>query len=69
MARGKSSSGKSGIKVKSNGSLRKHTKTKKGAKIPVKTLQRIAKTGTPTRKRQAQFALNARKWNHGSKKK
>jgi hypothetical protein len=60
---------KSGIKVKSNGSLRKHTKTKKGQKIPVATLKKIAKNGTPTRRRQAQFALNARGWNKGGKKK
>jgi hypothetical protein len=57
------------IKVKSNGSLRKHTKTKKGAKIPVAKLKKIAKTGTPTRRRQAQFALNARGWRKGGKKK
>lgn len=61
MAKGKS---KSGIKIKAKrqGSLRAHTKTKKGAKIPVSKLKHIAKHGTPMRKKQAQFALNARKW-------
>lgn len=67
MARAK---GKSGIKIKAKrqGSLRAHTKTKKGAKIPVAKLKKIAKTGTPMRKKQAQFALNARGWKKGGKK-
>lgn len=57
---------KSGIKIKKSraGSLRAHTKTKKGQKIPVKKLRSIAKNGSKKRRAQAQFALNARKWKH-----
>jgi hypothetical protein len=61
---------KSGIKIKKKrqGSLRAHTKTKKGAKIPLSKLKHIAKNGTPMRRKQAQFAINARCWNKGKKR-
>ena len=57
---------KSGIKIKKSkqGSLRRATKTKKGKKIPVSTLRRLKKSGTPAQKKKANFALNARKWKH-----
>lgn len=57
---------KSGIKIKkkNQGKLRKSTKTKKGQKIPVSKLKRLKKSGTPTQKKRANFALNARKFKH-----
>ena len=56
---------KSGINIKKSnrGKLRKTTKTKKGAKIPVSKLRRLKKSGTPLQRKRANFALNARKWN------
>jgi oligoendopeptidase F len=50
------------IKPKNRGKLRSATKTKKGQKIPVSTLQRLKKSKNPTTRRRATFALNARKW-------
>ena len=57
---------KSGIKIKKSkqGSLRKATGTKKGKKIPVKTLMRLKKSKNPAMRKKANFALNARKWKH-----
>ena len=43
------------------GSLRAATHTPKGKNIPVKTEERLAKSGSPKMKRKAQFALNVRK--------
>lgn len=57
------------IKKANRGKLRRSTGTKKGQKIPVKKLQSLAKSKNPTTRKRAQFALNARKWNKGSKKK
>lgn len=64
MARARRSRSKSGIKIKKSrqGNLRKSTGTKKGQKIPVSKLRRLKKSGTPKQKKQANFALNARKW-------
>lgn len=57
---------RSGIKIKkkNRGKLRASTKTKKGRRIPVSTLRRLAKSKNPTTRKRAQFALNARKWKH-----
>lgn len=52
------------IKKKNRGKLRASTKTKKGQKIPLSTLRRLAKSKNPTTRKRAQFALNARKWKH-----
>lgn len=62
---------KSGIHIKkaNQGKLRSSTKTKKGKKIPVSTLRRLKKSGTPTQRKRANFALNARKWKKGGSKK
>lgn len=67
----KSSKSKSGINIKKSnqGKLRSSTKTKKGSKIPVATLQKLAKSKNPKTRKRAQFALNARKWNSGGSKK
>jgi oligoendopeptidase F len=53
------------IKKANRGKLRKSTGTKKGQKIPVKTLQKLKKSKNPTTRKRANFALNARKWNKG----
>jgi hypothetical protein len=57
---------KSGIKINpaNAGKLRRSTKTKKGAKIPVSTLKKLKSSKNPTTRRRANFALNARKFNH-----
>jgi oligoendopeptidase F len=55
------------IKKANQGKLRKSTGTKKGQKIPAKTLQKLSKSKNPTTRKRAQFALNARKWGKGSK--
>lgn len=52
------------IKPSHRGELRRETHTKKGKDIPVSTLRRLKKSGTAKEKKQATFALNARKWNH-----
>jgi oligoendopeptidase F len=57
------------IKPKNRGKLRKTTKTKKGKNIPVSKLQKMKKSKNPTTRKRATFALNARKWNKGGKKK
>ena len=55
---------KSGIHIKkaNRGKLRKSTGTKKGDKIPVSKLRKLAKSKNPKTRKRAQFALNARKW-------
>jgi len=56
--------GRAPIKIKKSkqGSLRAATKTKKGKNIPMSTLQRLKKSGSPAMKKKANFAINARKW-------
>lgn len=56
------------IKPKNRGKLRKSTGTKKGKKIPVKTLRRLKKSKNPKTRKRATFALNARKWKKGRRK-
>ena len=50
------------IKKSNQGKLRKATRTKKGATIPVATLRKLKKSKNPTTRKRANFALNARKW-------
>lgn len=57
------------IKPSNQGKLRRSTKTKKGSKIPVSTLQKLKRSKNPTTRKRATFALNARKWAKGGKKK
>lgn len=52
------------IKPSHRGELRRETKTTKGKNIPLSTLRRLKKSGTAKEKKQATFALNARKWKH-----
>lgn len=62
---------KSGISIKkgNRGKLRKASGTKKGNKIPVSKLRKMKKSSNPKTRKRANFALNARKWNKGSRKK
>ena len=74
MARRKRSSGgsrrKSPIRIKAanRGKLRAKTKTKKGAKIPIAKLQQMKRSKSSATRRQATFALNARKWGKRKRK-
>lgn len=57
---------KSGISIKKShrGRLRSKAKgAKKGRKIPVSELRRLKKSKSAATRRQATFALNARRWN------
>ena len=62
--------GKSGIRIKPGnaGKLRKTAKAKKGKKIPVKRLQQMKRSKNPKTRKRATFALNARKWRKGGRK-
>jgi len=62
---------RSGIKIKKSnrGKLRKSAKAKKGRKIPVSKLRVMKKSKNPKTRKRATFALNARKWNEGGRKK
>ena len=62
---------KSGIYIKpaNRGKLRKAAKVKKGNKIPVSKLRAMKKSKNPKTRKRATFALNARSWNKGGKKK
>ena len=61
---------RSGIKIKKSnqGKLRKTAKVKKGKKIPVSKLRAMKKSKNPKTRKRATFALNARSWNKGGKK-
>jgi len=52
------------IKPSHKGRLHKALGVKKGAKIPLAKLQAAKRSKNPARRRQATFALNARKWKH-----
>lgn len=56
------------IKKANRGKLRAKTGTPKGKKIPVKTLRRMKKSKDPATRKQANFALNARKFKKRRKK-
>lgn len=57
------------IKKSNRGKLRKSAGTKKGRKIPVSKLRKMKKSKNPKTRRRATFALNARKWKKGGKRK
>jgi|tagenome__1003787_1003787.scaffolds.fasta_scaffold20725902_5 oligoendopeptidase F len=63
--------GRSGISINpaNKGKLRKTAKAKKGRKIPVKKLQQMKRSKNPKTRKRATFALNARKWRKGGRKK
>ena len=62
---------KSGIHIKkaNRGKLRKTAGVKKGNKIPVSKLQAMKRSKNPKTRRRATFALNARKWKKGGRRK
>jgi hypothetical protein len=63
--------GKSGIRIKpaNKGKLRKSAKVKKGKKIPVSKLRAMKRSKNPKTRKRATFALNARKWKKGGRRK
>lgn len=61
-ARAKRAKNKIRIKPSKRGTLRSQTKKTKSGKIPVKELQRKARSKNPKTRKKAVFALNARKW-------
>ena len=48
------------------GRLRKATGAKKGAKVPLSKERGLKAHGTPAEKKEANFAINARSWNHSN---
>ncbi len=60
---------KSGIHINpaNAGKLRATAGVKKGAKIPVAKLEQMKRSSNPTTAKRANFALNARSWNHKGK--
>jgi oligoendopeptidase F len=57
------------IKPANRGKLRKSAGTKKGKKIPVSKLRAMKRSKDPKTRKRATFALNARKWKKGGRKK
>ena len=62
--------GKSGIRIKpaNRGKLRKAAGVKKGQKIPVAKLQKMKRSKNAKTRRRATFALNARRWKKGGRR-
>jgi oligoendopeptidase F len=56
------------IKKSNRGKLRKSAGTKKGQKIPVSKLRQMKRSKNPKTRRRATFALNARKWRKGGRR-
>ena len=57
------------IKKANRGKLRAKTGTKKGKKIPVSKLRSMKKSKSAATRKQATFALNARGWKKGGRRK
>lgn len=57
------------IKKPNRGKLRKSAGTKKGRKIPVSKLRKMKRSKSAKTRKRATFALNARKWRKGGRKK
>lgn len=55
---------RSAIKIKRPGALRRKAGIKKGRKLTVAKLRSMARSRNARTRRQANFALNARKWKH-----
>ena len=57
------------IAKKNQGKMRKTTGAKKGQKVPLSKLRRLAKSKNPTTRKRAVFAINAKtKFGKGRKK-
>jgi hypothetical protein len=69
MARGRRRR-RSGIKIKkaNRGKLRKTAKVKKGKRIPASKLRKLKHSKNPKTRKRATFALNARKWKKGGRR-
>jgi hypothetical protein len=52
------------IKPSHEGRLREATGTPSGQNIPLKELMQAKRSKNPARRKQATFAVNARKWQH-----
>jgi hypothetical protein len=52
------------IKPSHEGRLHKAAGVKKGKKIPLQEEEELKAHGTPAEKKEANFAINARGWNH-----
>lgn len=57
------------IKKANRGKLRKTAGVKKGKKIPAAKLRKMKRSPNPTTRKRANFALNARKFKRGGKRK
>lgn len=57
------------IKKANRGKLRRSAGVKKGRKIPVSKLRAMKNSSNPKTRRRATFALNARKWKKGGRRK
>jgi oligoendopeptidase F len=57
------------IKKSNAGKLRKTAKARKGKKVPVAKLQKMKNSKNKKTRQRATFALNARKFKRGGKKK
>lgn len=56
------------IKPANRGKLRKSAGTRKGQKIPVSKLRQMKRSKNPKTRKRATFALNARRWNKGGRR-
>lgn len=56
------------IKKANRGKLRKSAGTKKGRKIPVSKLRSMKKSKNPKTRKRATFAINARGWGKGKRR-
>ena len=56
------------IKKSNRGKLRKSAGAKKGRKIPVSKLRKMKNSKNPKTRKRATFALNARKWRKGRRR-
>lgn len=52
------------IKKSHEGLLRKYTRTPKGKRIKVQLLKKLSHSNNPKIRKQANFALVARRWKH-----
>lgn len=56
------------IKKANRGKLRRSAGAKKGKNIPVSKLRQMKRSKNPKTRRRATFALNARKWRKGGRR-
>jgi hypothetical protein len=54
------------IKPSHEGRLHRAAGVKQGKKVPLKDEEELKAHGTPAQKKEANFAINARSWHHGT---